>query len=64
MKTEYLAKLEKVIDKFLNDLSEEGDHPGFVYHTLEMDMAKAAAVVYDASMEVQTFMRAECGVEL
>lgn len=51
MKTELLAKLEKVIEEFINE--NDDDRNFYIYESQVEDMAKAAAGIYDATEKAQ-----------
>jgi hypothetical protein len=52
MKTELRAKLERVLQKFI----DEDDYRNFyVYETMIEDMARAVSLVYDAAEKGQLF---------
>jgi hypothetical protein len=53
MKTKYLYELEDVIVDFLSGI----DHPGYCGEDLEVQMAQAAAAVYDACMSGQEYLK-------
>lgn len=57
MKPKHLRKLEAGMEHFLGDFDEDGGNPEWCYETLAKDMAKAAALVYDACMQGQLFQR-------
>ena len=52
MKNALLAKLEKSIEKFIE---EDDDRDFFIYDSQIEDMAKAAAGIYDAAEKAQRF---------
>jgi len=47
--------IRKMMENFLGEEGENGGHPQWCYESLGNDMAKAAMLVYDASMEAQAF---------
>lgn len=53
MKIELLAKLEKAIEKFIEDNDDDRDF--YIYESQVKDMAKAASAVYDATEKGQKF---------
>jgi len=57
MNTQLFAKLEAAIEEVILDNCECDYWRGYIYPQLSNDMAKAAALVFDASMEGQKFVR-------
>lgn len=57
MKKRHLEALKIRMDNFLEDCDIDGGNPGLCYETLADDMAKAAALVYDACMAGQKFAK-------
>jgi len=56
MNTRLKFELESAINKWMDDNCEAGDWPsGFVYESEIVDMANAAALVFDASNKGQSF---------
>ncbi len=57
MKTNLFASLENVLEKWLNNHCEDDEWPSaYVYDNQSRDMAKAAELVFDASIKGQTFL--------
>jgi len=59
MKRPHVALLRQAMEKFLADCDEDGGNPEWCYDDLALDMAKAAAAVYDACMMGQKYARHE-----
>ncbi|WP_435310678.1 hypothetical protein [Primorskyibacter sedentarius] len=60
MKTGLLASLEAQIEQWLNDNCESSDWPqAWMYEDIVRDMAKAAALVFDANHKGQDFAKRE-----
>ena len=59
MKKERLQSLQSAIDAWFDEWDGEG-HDGWCHETLTRDMAAAAALVYDASMNSSKFTEREC----
>jgi hypothetical protein len=59
MKKAFLDSLKTRIDQFLEDCDEADSNHEFVYPQLADDMAKAAALVYDACQAGQKFERSQ-----
>ncbi len=60
MNARLLARLELHIDNFLTENCEEDDWPDFYIHpTLKEQMAKAASVVFDSSIDGQEYAASE-----
>ena len=56
MNTRLLAELEKAIEVWMNENCEADDWPNaYVYDDEAKDMAKAASLVFDASVRGQAF---------
>lgn len=51
--------IRKMMEEWLGQEGEDGNHPEWCYESLSHDMAKAAQLVYDASMEAQKFANAQ-----
>jgi len=61
MKSHKYELLEQAMDEFLDEIADGED--GYMSSTLHEEMARAAAAAYDASMNIQDFMKRE-GYEL
>jgi hypothetical protein len=57
MKTELKAKLEKVIDDFIEDNAGYNFWDEYIHPELGKQMANAAEQVFDATMSVQEFIK-------
>lgn len=56
MESHLFVSLEDVMEKWLNDHCEDYEWPtAYVYEYQNKDMAKAAALVFDASVKGQEF---------
>lgn len=59
MNTELKAKIEKAIDKTINDNCEDNLWDGYIHPELVQQMANAAEQVFDATMKAQEFAKAQ-----
>jgi hypothetical protein len=56
MDTALKAKLEKAIDKVLNDASEDDAWKHYIHQGLVRQMTNAAELVFDAGQDAQEFL--------
>lgn len=62
METQDLLTLEEAIREAMDKICEEGNsNSHYVHPTLHRQMAKAAEVVFDASMDGQEYMSTQVG---
>lgn len=59
MKKQHIDEMARRIEDLLAFIDEDGGNPEWCYDKLHVDMAKAAAAVYDACMAGQKYMRHE-----
>lgn len=59
MKKEHINELARRIEDLLGFIDEDGGNPEWCYDKLHIDMAKAAATVYDSCMAGQKFLLAQ-----
>jgi len=57
MRKKHLNDLERRLEEFLAACDEDGGNPELCSDSLAHEMAKAAAAVYDSSMDSQKFAR-------
>lgn len=58
MQAQLRASLERVLSDWIEDEAEHEERPdGFIYDALAKDMRRAAEAVYDASFEVQKWIK-------
>lgn len=57
MKKIHVDELARRIEDLLGFIDQDGGNPEYCYEQLHIDMAKAAAVVYDSCMNGQKFAK-------
>jgi hypothetical protein len=59
MNRELRIRLERAIEKVIENNAEEGWWDGYIHEGLCQQMTAAAVAVFDASMDGQSYMKAE-----